>query len=169
MRTLVAGVGNIFLGDDAFGVEVVQRMIGTPMPEGVELIDFGIRGVHLAYQLLDGYDLLVLVDAAPRGEWPGTVSLLEVDQSQIPAHDASVSPLVDGHGMEPVAILRILGSLGGSVAKVLVVACEPASVEEGLGLSDVVSAAIPDAIATVDRIVRAEHEAHQSSQQEVSG
>ncbi len=81
----MAGVGNIFLSDDAFGCEVVRAMAGTTVPDGVEIIDFGIRGVHLAYQLLDGYDLLVLVDAAPRDTEPGTVSLLEVELDQIEA------------------------------------------------------------------------------------
>ena len=76
-RVLVAGIGNIFFGDDAFGVEVAQRLAGRPMPEGVKVVDFGIRGVHLAYELLDGYDALVLVDALPMGEPPGTVAVIE--------------------------------------------------------------------------------------------
>lgn len=157
----MAGVGNIFLGDDAFGVEVAARMAGTPLPEGVELVDFGIRGVHLAYQLLDGYDVLVLIDAAPRGQPPGTVSLLEVDQSEIEDAAAAIqggeSPLVDAHGLEPGAILKMLGSLGGRVSRVLVVACEPESVAEGLGLSDPVTAAIPRAIALVEKVMHTEY------------
>jgi hydrogenase maturation protease len=162
-RVLVAGVGNIFLSDDGFGVEVAQRMIGEPLPQGVELVDFGIRGVHLAYQLLDGYDVLVLIDAAPRGRAPGTVSLLEVDQCQFddPAGTiaAGGAPLVDVHGLDPGAILSMLGSLGGRVGKVLVVACEPETVEEGLGLSASVRAAIPEAISLVKQVIRSEHEA----------
>jgi hydrogenase maturation protease len=159
-RMLIAGVGNIFLGDDAFGVEVVRQMAATPLPEGVELIDSGIRGVHLAYQLLDGYDVLVLIDAAPRGHPPGTVSLLQVDRRDLDEATAAVAggqaPLIDAHGMEPGSILKMLGSLGGQVARVLVVACEPESVEQGLGLSEPVLAAVPRAIALVEQLMHGE-------------
>jgi hydrogenase maturation protease len=162
-RVLVAGVGNIFLSDDAFGCEVVRQLAGTPMPAGVELTDFGIRGVHLAYQLLDGYDLLVLIDAAPRGQVPGTVSLLEVELDKIESSAASVAggdaPLLDVHGMEPASILAMLSSLGGAIARVLVIACEPESVEEGLGLSEVVSSAVPHAVQLVSQVVNGDHEA----------
>ena len=162
---LVAGVGNIFLSDDGFGSEVVRRMAGAlhrdgMLPDGVEMVDFGIRGVHLAYQLLDGYDTLVVVDAAPRGQPPGTVSLLDVDPHEVGDTSAAVSdgqaPLVDAHGLEPGAILSMLGSLGGSVSRVLVVACEPESVEEGIGLSAVVQAAVPRAIELVNEVMRSE-------------
>jgi hydrogenase maturation protease len=152
---LVAGVGNIFLGDDAFGCEVVRRMAGRPVPDGVQISDFGIRGVHLAYQLLDGYDLLVLVDAAPRGGEPGTVSLLEVELDKIEKPDG---PLVDAHGMEPVSILSMLAALGGRVRRVLVVACEPGSTAEGLGLSAAVEAALDPAVDLVEQIVTGVHE-----------
>ena len=83
---LVAGIGNIFLGDDGFGVEVAQRLADRPMPEGVQVADFGIRGVHLAYELLDGYDALVLVDAVPMGEPPGTVAVIEPELDAV-VHD----------------------------------------------------------------------------------
>lgn len=155
---LVAGVGNIFLGDDAFGCEVVRALTGTPVPDGVEISDFGIRGVHLAYQLLDGYDLLVLIDAAPRGNEPGTVVLLEVDLGQIEADRPSEGSLVDAHGMEPVSILALLASLGGQVSRVLVVGCEPESVEEGIGLSEVVAGAVPRAVELVRQIITGAHE-----------
>lgn len=157
-RTLIACVGNIFLSDDGFGVEVARRMSHVPLPEGVELVDFGIRGVHLAYQLLDGYDLLVVVDAAPHGQPPGTVSLLEVDPASVGDSRTPVAageaPLVDSHGLEPAAILSMLTSLGGAVQKVLVVACEPVTVEEGLGLSEPVQAAVPHAIELIERVMR---------------
>jgi hydrogenase maturation protease len=156
-EVLVAGVGNIFLGDDAFGCEVVRALGGAPLPEGVEVVDFGIRGVHLAYQLLDGYDLVVLVDAAPRGRPPGTVSLLDVDTARIGSTVAAVSAgdaaLLDVHGMAPGAILTTLASLGGRIEHVLVVACEPESVAERLGLSDVVRAAVPHAVRLVQQVV----------------
>jgi hydrogenase maturation protease len=157
-RVLVAGVGNIFLSDDAFGCEVVRAMAGTTVPDRVEIIDFGIRGVHLAYQLLDGYDLLVLVDAAPRDTEPGTVSLLEVELDQIEPGAATGAPLVDAHGMEPVSILTMLASLGGQVARVLVVGCEPESVAEGIGLSEVVAAAVPRAVELVHQVITGAHE-----------
>jgi hydrogenase maturation protease len=158
-RTLVAGVGNIFLGDDAFGCEVVRALAPTRLPDDVEVTDFGIRGVHLAYQLLDGYDLLVLVDAAPRGNEPGTVALLEVDLAQIETDRTSASPVVDAHGLEPVSILALLASLGGRVSRVLVVGCEPESVQERIGLSEVVAAAVPRAVELVRQLVAGAHEA----------
>ena len=155
MKTLVAGVGNIFLGDDAFGCEVVRRMDARPVPPDVQLTDFGIRGVHLAYQLLEGYDLLVLVDAAPRGREPGTVSLLEVDLDRIEKTDG---PLVDAHGMAPVSVLTMLASLGGRVRRVLVVACEPDSTAPGIGLSPVVEAALDPAVTLIEQIITGVHE-----------
>jgi hydrogenase maturation protease len=171
-RMLVAGVGNIFLTDDGFGVEVAARMAGRGLPDGVELVDFGIRGVHLAYQLLDGYDVLVLVDAAPHGQVPGTVSLLEVDQSQVaasaPAVSEGESPLVDAHGLEPGAILSMLGSLGGQVSKVYVVACEPLSVDEGIGLTDVVQAAVPQGIRLVEQVIETREAVASPADREVS-
>lgn len=157
-RVLVAGVGNIFLRDDAFGCEVVRQLAGHAVPEGVQISDFGIRGVHLAYQLLDGYDLLVLVDAAPRGNAPGTVSLLEVELDRI---EPGEGPLVDAHGMQPVSILAMLASLGGQVARVLVVGCEPEAVDEGIGLSAAVAAAVPRAVDLVVQVITGAHEAVQ--------
>jgi hydrogenase maturation protease len=155
MRMLVAGIGNIFLSDDGFGPEVLARLAAHPVPDGVEVTDYGIRGVHLAYRLLDGVDTLVLVDAAPHRAAPGTVSLLEVDPAEIPVATGS-SPPVDAHGMEPVSVLRMLASLGGSVARVLVIACEPKVVGEGLGLSPEVEAAVPAAVALVEELLAKE-------------
>lgn len=149
-RVLVAGVGNIFLSDDGFGPEVVRRMTGQPIPDGVRLDDYGIRGIHLAYELMGGYDVLVVVDAAPRGLAPGTISVLEVDPSAQAPEDG---PLLDAHGMEPVAVLRTLGSLGGHVGRVLVLACEPGDVEEGMGLTPAVEAAVPAAVEALKRLI----------------
>ena len=168
-RILVAGVGNIFLGDDAFGCEVVRALDASLLPDGVRVKDYGISGVHLAYELLDSYELLVLIDAAPRGRKPGTVSLLEVDLDEIVSSAESVAggeaPLLDVHGMEPASILSLLASLGGRVDRVLVVACEPESVEEGIELSEAVAGAVPHAVALVEKVVRGEHDA----MREVSG
>ena len=147
-RILVAGVGNVFLRDDAFGVEVVRLLAERPQPPGVQIRDYGIRGVHLAYELLNGYDLFVLVDAAPRGEAPGTVTVLEVD---LPGPDAL--PVIDAHSLTPDAIFGLLSSLGGHPGRSLVVACEPAEVDAGMGLSDPVREALPHAVRVVEELV----------------
>ncbi len=149
-RTLVAGVGNIFLRDDAFGVEVVSRLADHPVPDGVQIRDFGIRGVHLVYDLLDGCDLFVLVDVAARGEPPGTVTVLEVE---VPDADSLTSPVMDAHDLTPDAIFAMLASLGGRPGRSLVVACEPADVSAGMGLSEPVLAAVPHAVQTVKDIL----------------
>ena len=155
-RTLVAGVGNIFLSDDAFGVEVVRLLAERPVPAGVEVRDFGIRGVHLAYDLLNGCDLFVLVDAAQRGEAPGTVTVLEVE---VPEPDPAVfgpGPVIDAHSLTPDGIFALLGSLGGRPGRSLLVACEPADVSAGMGLSGPVEEALPHAVRTVEEILTGE-------------
>src|SRR5690242_19243423 len=129
---LVAGIGNVFLRDDAFGVEVAQRLAATTVPEGVEVLDVGIRGVHLAYQLMDGYDTLVLVDAISRGGAPGTVTVLE------PLVDADATEPLDPHRLEPGPLLASVRTLGALPPHVLLVGCEPADLDEGMGLSPVV-------------------------------
>ena len=135
-RVLVAGVGNVFLGDDGFGVEVARRLAATPLPDGVKVVDFGIRGVHLAYELLDQqYDTTVLVDATPRGGDPGTVYLLEPDLQTLGADPEAA----DAHAMSPDAVFGLLRRLGGTPGRVLVVGCEPARAEEEMGLSDEVA------------------------------
>jgi len=151
-RTLVAGVGNIFLRDDAFGVEVVKLLADQPARDGVEIRDFGIRGVHLAYELLNGCDLFVLVDAAARGEPPGTVTVIEVE---VPEPDPAVGPVIDAHSLTPDGIFALLGSLGGRPGRSLLVACEPADVSAGIGLSEPVQAALPHAVRTVEEILAA--------------
>lgn len=154
-RVLVAGIGNVFLGDDGFGVEVVDRLGGRPVPDGVKVVDFGIRGLHLAYELLDGYDALVLVDALPLGDEPGTVALVEAEMPGAPTDpDPEVTgPAVDAHSMSPAVVLATLAHLGGSVERVLVVGCQPATVAEGMGLSEVVAAAVDTAVAMVDDVL----------------
>ena len=149
-RTLVAGVGNVFLRDDAFGVEVIRLLAGHPVPDGVEIRDFGIRGVHLAYDLLDGCDLFVLVDAAARGEPPGTVTVLEVE---VPDASSLDGPVMDAHSLTPDGIFTLLASLGGRPGRSLVVACEPADVSAGMGLSEPVQEALPHAVRTVEEIL----------------
>jgi hydrogenase maturation protease len=146
VKVLIAGVGNIFLGDDGFGPEVAARLARGPLPAGVRAEDFGIRGLHLAYELLGGYDALILVDAAARGEEPGTVSLIEPDLGAIPAAAPDDGPPVDAHGMSPDAVFALLKRLGGTVSRSWVIGCEPASLEEGIGLSPPVAAAVGGAV-----------------------
>ncbi len=147
-RVLVAGVGNIFFGDDGFGVEVVRRLGAEGLPEGVKAVDFGIRGVHLAYELLEDYDAVILVDATPRGGPPGTLYLIE------PSADGPDAPgLIDAHGLDLASVLNLLGQLGGTRARVVVVGCEPATLEEGIGLSPPVAAAVPEAVRVIRRLL----------------
>lgn len=145
-RTLVAGIGNIFNGDDGFGSEVAQRLVALPARDGVRVEDYGIRGVHLAYELLEGYDLLVLVDALSRGDAPGTVYVLEPDV------DLDAVPPLDSHQMDPRAVLGMVAELGGEIGRVLVVGCEPADMGEGIGLSPAVAAAVDGAVRLVGEI-----------------
>jgi hydrogenase maturation protease len=155
-RTLVAGVGNILLGDDGFGVEAVRLLAAEPLPAHVEAVDIGVRGVHLAYQLLDGYDTFILVDATARGGAPGTLYLIEPgDPGGIEAEHA----LLDGHRMSPDSVLALLDTLcagtgGTPPGRILVVGCEPATIEEGIGLSDPVAASVPEAVRLLHRLVR---------------
>ncbi|MEV7773473.1 hydrogenase maturation protease [Kitasatospora sp. NPDC086791] len=149
---LVAGVGNIFLGDDGFGVEAVRRLSAHPLPTGVEVVDVGVRGVDLAYRLLDGHRTAVLLDATCRGGAPGTVYLIEA------AAEPLEVPQLDGHRMGPDAVLALLATLaagtgGEPPGRVLVVGCEPASLEEGIGLSAPVAAAVEEAVHVVLRIL----------------
>lgn len=151
-RTLVAGVGNVFLGDDGFGVEVARELALRPGRDGVEIGDFGTGGVHLVYELLDGCDLFVLVDAASRGCEPGTVTVLEVEPSDAaPAADGA--PVMDGHGLTPDDIFAMLASMGGRPGRSLLVACEPADMGPRMGLSDAVQAAVPHAVRAVEEIL----------------
>ncbi|MGJ3561927.1 hydrogenase maturation protease [Streptomyces sp. INA 01156] len=157
-RTLVAGVGNIFLGDDGFGVETARRLAREDLPAGVEVADIGIRGVHLAYQLLDGYDTLVIVDATARGGEPGTLYLIDAGTPDGTGPAADV-PL-DGHRMSPDAVLALLATLcagtGATPRRTLVVGCEPACLDETLELSPQVAAAVPEAVRMVTDLVRQE-------------
>jgi hydrogenase maturation protease len=140
---LIAGVGNIFLRDDGFGSEVARRMAGRRLPEGVRVVDYGIGGIHLAYDLLAGVDLLILVDALTRDVAPGTVSLLEVDADQ------GLPSTVDSHAMDPATVFASLRGLGGVPPPTVLVGCEPADVSEGMGLSPQVAAAIEPTIEQV--------------------
>jgi hydrogenase maturation protease len=152
MRILVAGIGNVFLGDDGFGVEVVARLGHRPLPGGVEVADYGIRGFDLAFALMDGYDAAILVDAMPRGEPPGTLCVLEPELD-----DLDGSRLVNGHGLSPVEVFRLVRQFGGTLPPTYVVGCEPASLEPGsegsMELSQPVAAAVDEAVTLVGTLV----------------
>ena len=145
-RVLIAGIGNIFHGDDAFGVEVAQRLLRSALPEGVRVVDFGIRSYDLAYALMDGYETAVLVDATLQNQPPGTLCLIEPDVGQLESTEGVV---VDGHRLTPVQVLKLVRMMGGSPGRLLVVGCEPAMLDppDGhIGLSAAVAAAVPKAV-----------------------
>jgi len=152
---LIAGIGNIFMGDDAFGVEVAQRLALRRLPDGVRVIDFGIRGYDLANALQDGFGATVLVDAYPHGEPPGTLYLVEPDLSQLNAADAP-KPEWDAHSMDPVKVLHLASSMGGPLKRILLLGCEPATLgpEQGqMGLSPEVSDAVDEAVNMLDSLI----------------
>ena len=152
---LVAGIGNIFLGDDGFGVEVVKRLAACELPAEVRVADFGIRGFDLAYALQDDYETIVLVDAYPHQQSPGTVSLIEPDLSGL-NEEATVA--VETHGMNPLNVLRMARTMGGWKAhQILLVGCEPEDFggEEGrVGLTQRVTAAVNQAADMIVSLVQ---------------
>jgi hydrogenase maturation protease len=165
---LVAGIGNIFQSDDGFGSEVARLLLaGPPPPDGVKIVDYGIRGVHLAYELLDGYDAAILVDATAQGGEPGTVYVIEPDVEAIESETGlAEAGIVDAHGMDPASVLALLRSLGGSIGRLLVVGCEPADVDDGIGLSDPVAGAVEEACRVVRQLIDQEMSRLQSSRKE---
>jgi len=164
-RILIACIGNIFLGDDGFGVEVAQRLVNRKTkkyPEGVQVVDFGIRGIDLAYTLLDEYDTLVLVDAVSRGGPPGTLYLIEPDLTGIDPEKGVVAgrAAMDAHSMDPVKVLAFARTLGARPIHTLLVGCEPVLFNESedyaemqMGLSEPVKAAIDEAVKMIDSLV----------------
>lgn len=151
-RILVAGIGNIFLGDDAFGVEVVRRLAGAQLPDGVSVIDFGIRAYDLALALMKEWDLSILVDALPNGGKPGTLYVMEPESPESADQNS-----LDAHSMNPVAVLQLVEAWGGKIGRLLVVGCEPATVEANLdgrmGLSVPVEAALDEAVRIIEGLV----------------
>jgi hydrogenase maturation protease len=152
-KTLVAGIGNVFFGDDGFGVEVAARLAGAPLPDGVRLVDTGIRARDLAYELLDGgYDTAILVDAVRRGEKPGTVSLIAPAAPSETGGRATTA--LDGHAMNPDSVFAFLAALGGVSTRIWIVGCEPACMEEGIGLSAPVTKAVDEALSLVRELLQ---------------
>lgn len=154
VRVLVAGVGNLFLRDDGFGPEVARRLAAEAVPAGrdVRVVDYGIRGMHLAYDLLGGVDVLVLVDAVPPAA-PGKAVPGSLRVMRVRSEDLHGTASLDPHGMDPAAVLGRLRSLGGELPLTYVVGCVPADVTEGIGLSAPVAAAVPEAIAIVGSLL----------------
>ena len=159
-RILIACIGNIFLGDDGFGVEVAARLLRLQYPPGVEIVDFGIRGMDLAYTLLEDYDTLVLVDAIARGGTPGTLYLIEPELGDAsPEKGAAGRVALDAHSMDPVKVLAFARTLGAKPIKTLLVGCEPAMLGGGdyeemqMGLSEPVQAAVDGAVQMIDKLL----------------
>jgi hydrogenase maturation protease len=148
-RILVAGLGNVFCTDDAFGVSVAEKLATQDWPEGVEVQDFGIRGIHLAYQLLEPYDLVVLVDAVHRDGPPGSLYVVDAEPLEEPGSEVSM----DAHDLGPDAVLSLVPQLGGTLGPVVVVGCEPADLGTGIGLTPAVEAAVGTAAQLVTDLV----------------
>ncbi len=153
-QILVAGIGNIFMGDDAFGVEVARCLMERNLPDEVRVVDFGIRGLDLAYALQDDYETTILIDAYPHGQPPGTVSVVEPDVNEI---SASPGNFVEPHSLHPMSVLRMAYAMNGPLKRVLLVGCEPATLggEEGrMGLSEPVTTAVREAAKTTETLVK---------------
>jgi hydrogenase maturation protease len=152
---LIAGIGNIFLGDDGFGVEVVRRLAARKLPAGVRVADFGIRGFDLAYALQDGYKTTILVDAFPHGQEPGTISVIEPDLNNVGSKETPQAG-IDTHGMNPMNVLRMAASMGAPLKGILLLGCEPATLgpDEGqMGLSEPVEKAVDEAVNLLDSVI----------------
>lgn len=158
---LIAGIGNIFFGDDGFGVEVSQRLLRRDLPAGVRVVDYGIRSLDLAYALVENQGVTILIDACPRGGAPGTLYVIE---PEIDASDANTaSAAIDAHSMNPMTVIRMSRSLGGTPKRLLLLGCEPATLgpDEGqLGLSDAVAAVVEPAVDLALTLVRDIHDGH---------
>jgi hydrogenase maturation protease len=158
-RILVAGIGNIFFGDDAFGCEVAAELAKRPLPDGVKVRDFGIRSYDLAYAMMEDYELIIFIDALSRGETPGTLYLIEPEIDIELAKnklDEGIDEVVNAHSMNPVRVLQLVRSLGGKPREVYVVGCEPAVLEREDGemrLSEIVRAAVTPAVEMIEKLI----------------
>ena len=154
-KILVAGIGNIFLGDDAFGVEVVRRMAGLNLPASVRVSDFGIRGFDLAYALQDGYETTILVDACPHGQDPGTLYVIEPDLKVLD-NPQDPQAAIEAHAMNPMNVLRMARAMNIELKNILLVGCEPETLggEEGqMGLSAPVESAVDAAVKLIESVI----------------
>lgn len=153
-RVMIAGVGNMFMKDDGFGGAVIKKMANKTFPEGVEIKDFGTGGLKLAYDLMKGYDGLILLDASQRGEEPGTLYVIEPEENSIESNLEDGGP-IDPHGSDPATILRFVKGIGAWPGKVLIVACEPATADDfEIGLSEPVNEAVDKAVDLIDELLK---------------
>ena len=155
-KILIAGIGNIFHGDDAFGVELAQRLLRRRQPDRVKVVDFGIRGFDLAYALMDGPEVTILLDATPRGGVPGTLYTIEIDPTAIPSSETPEASM-EAHGMNPMRVLRMVKTMVEKMNRLVLIGCEPLTLgpEEGaLGLSPVVAAAVEQAVDIVESLTQ---------------
>lgn len=157
-RILIAGIGNIFLGDDGFGVEVAQRLMRITWPDNVKVADFGIRGFDLCYALMDAYDAFILIDAVPRGGEPGTLYTIEISPDDL-GDDGTQDASIDAHSLDPLRVLRSVRAMGARPKRVLLVGCEPAALGEEeqfdgrMGLSPQVAASLDEAVRMTESLV----------------
>ncbi len=152
---LVAGVGNIFMGDDGFGCEVARRLAERPLPEGTKLVDFGIRGIDLTYALMDDFDGAIIIDTAQRDEEPGTVTVVIPEVAVVDSANPE-DLMLEPHSLDPAKVLRFVEAMGGGIKNLVLVACEPQTFggdDGALGLSPAVAGAVDEAVATVERLV----------------
>ena len=148
-RILVAGIGNIFFADDAFGCEVARRLSQRELPSDVAVVDFGIRGFDLAIALLEDYELSILIDATPRGGAPGTLYVIEVDLNEVETETSSL----DTHAINPLSVLALVKSMGRRRGRILIVGCEPSPISEDSGLSKPVAAKLDKAVELVESLI----------------
>ena len=164
---LVAGIGNIFQGDDAFGVAVAQKLGAIALPENVRVMDFGIRSIDLCFALLDGYDLTILVDTTARGGAPGTLYTIEIQPGDVPEVSEEAS-IANSHGLNPVSVLALAKSMGAQFKTILLIGCEPLMVEHDetghIGLSEVVEAAVNPAVEMILNLI-AERNSNESKEE----
>ena len=151
-RVLIAGIGNIFLGDDAFGVEVVRELQRRPRPEDVHVADFGIRGLDLMYALLDGYEAAIFVDATTRGGEPGTLYVIEPEVHASDEEDAAALS-IEGHNLDPVRVLRLATAMGSRIRHLFVVGCEPGPMSDFEEMADGLSQPVRNAVRTAVLLV----------------
>ncbi len=155
-KILIAGIGNIFMGDDAFGSEVARELLKKDLPENVRVVDFGIRGLDLAYTLLDGIeDVTIFVDATPRGGEIGTLYTIEPDLAELD-ENLEENAALDPHGMNPLKVLAMVKSMGGDLKRILLVGCEPEMLnkgEEKMGMNEVVELAVVEAVKIIEQLI----------------
>jgi hydrogenase maturation protease len=163
LNVLVAGIGNVLRSDDGFGVEVARQLASEELPPGVSVADFGIRALHLSYALLDPPRLLLVVDTCSRGEAPGTLFVVEPSDLDAPA-----GAVGDGHELSLAGVLASLRALGGAPPPVRLIGCEPACLDEGMGLSEPVALAVPRAVGLVRREIERESRARLGAQEKES-